>query len=160
MTDAIDRLAARVGVAALAGHVTLATAESCTGGLLAGAITAIAGSSAWFDRGFVCYSNRAKIEELGVDPAIIEQHGAVSQETALAMAQGAQRASGAQWTIAVTGVAGPAGGSPDKPVGTVWFAWAGPDGAQALHRRLDGDRAAVRAASVEIALRGLVDRLA
>jgi nicotinamide-nucleotide amidase len=158
--DAIRALAARVGEAALAKHVMLATAESCTGGLVAGAITAIAGSSDWFERGFVTYSNRAKIEELGVDPAIIERHGAVSEQAALAMAQGAKAASGAQWTVAVTGIAGPAGGSAGKPVGTVWFAWAGPDGAEALHRRLDGDRSAVRAASVEIALQGFFDRLA
>ena len=137
----------------------LATAESCTGGLVAGAITDIAGSSGWFERGFVTYSNRAKMEELGVDPEIIARHGAVSGETAKAMAQGAKAASGAQWAVAVTGIAGPAGGSPDKPVGTVWFAWAGPVRVEALHRRLDGDRAAVRAASVAIALQGLVDRL-
>ena len=127
--------------------------------MVAGAITDIAGSSAWFERGFVTYSNRAKMEELGVDPEIIARHGAVSGQTAEAMAQGARRASGAQWAVAVTGIAGPAGGSPDKPVGTVWFAWAGPPGVETLHRRLDGDRAAVRAASVAIALQGLVDRL-
>ena len=149
----------RLGELALARQAMLATAESCTGGLVAGAITDIAGSSGWFERGFVTYSNRAKIEALGVDPEIIARHGAVSAETAKAMAQGARAASGAQWAVAVTGVAGPAGGSRDKPVGTVWFAWAGPQGVEALHQRLDGDRAAVRAASVAIALQGLVDRL-
>ena len=158
-SDDIRALAARLGDLALASRVMLATAESCTGGLVAGAITDIAGSSAWFERGFVTYSNRAKMEELGVDPDIIARHGAVSGETAKAMAQGARAASGAQWAVAVTGIAGPAGGSPDKPVGTVWFAWAGPRGVEALHRRLEGDRAAVRTASVAIALRGLVDRL-
>jgi nicotinamide-nucleotide amidase len=127
--------------------------------LVAGAITDIAGSSGWFERGFVTYSNRAKIEQLSVDPEIIARHGAVSEETVKAMAQGARSASGAQWTLAVTGIAGPAGGSPDKPVGTVWFAWAGPRGVEALHRRLEGDRAAVRAASVAIALQGLVERV-
>ena len=157
--DAIHALAARVGQAALAQHAMLATAESCTGGLVAGAITSIAGSSDWFERGFVTYSNRAKTEELGVDPAILEAHGAVSEQTALAMAQGARTASGAQWAVAVTGIAGPAGGSPEKPVGTVWFAWAGPGGAQASHRRLAGDRGAVRRASIVIALQGLLDRL-
>lgn len=157
--DDIDALAARLGELALARGVMLATAESCTGGLVAGAITEIAGSSSWFDRGFVTYSNRAKIEQLGVDPAIIARHGAVSGETAKAMAQGAKAASGAHWAVAVTGIAGPAGGSPDKPVGTVWFAWAGPQGVEALHRELDGGRASVRRASVAIALRGLVDRL-
>jgi len=158
-SDDIRALAARLGDLALASRVMLATAESCTGGLVAGAITDIAGSSAWFERGFVAYSNRAKMEELGVDPDIIARHGAVSGETAKAMAQGARAASGAQWAVAVTGIAGPAGGSPDKPVGTVWFAWAGPRGVEALHRRLEGDRAAVRTASVAIALQGLVDRL-
>jgi nicotinamide-nucleotide amidase len=157
--DDIRALAARLGDLALASRVMLATAESCTGGLVAGAITDIAGSSAWFERGFVTYSNRAKMEELGVDPEIIGRHGAVSGETAKAMAQGARAASGAQWAVAVTGIAGPAGGSPDKPVGTVWFAWAGPRGVETLHRRLEGDRAAVRTASVAIALQGLVDRL-
>ncbi len=155
----IRALAARVGELALARRVMLATAESCTGGLVAGAITDIAGSSGWFERGFVTYSNRAKIEQLGIDPGIIARHGAVSEQTALAMAQGARSASGAQWTVAVTGIAGPAGGSPAKPVGTVWFAWAGPAGVEALHRQLEGDRAAIRAASVAIALQGLVDRL-
>ena len=158
--DDIRALAARVGELALSRQVMLATAESCTGGLVAGAITEIAGSSGWFERGFVTYSNRAKIELLGVDPETIARDGAVSEQTARAMARGARAASGAQWAVAVTGVAGPAGGSPDKPVGTVWFAWAGPQGVEALHRRLDGDRAAVRAASVAIALQGLVDRLA
>jgi nicotinamide-nucleotide amidase len=157
--DDIRALAARLGELALARQAMLATAESCTGGLVAGAITDIAGSSAWFDRGFVTYSNRAKMEDLGVDPEIIARHGAVSGETAKAMAQGAKAVSSAQWSVAVTGIAGPAGGSPDKPVGTVWFAWAGPEGVEALHRRLDGDRASVRAASVAIALQGLVDRL-
>jgi nicotinamide-nucleotide amidase len=157
--DGIRALAVRLGELALARQAMLATAESCTGGLVAGAITDIAGSSGWFERGFVTYSNRAKIEALNVDPEIIARHGAVSAETAKAMAQGARAASGAQWAVAVTGIAGPAGGSRDKPVGTVWFAWAGPHGVEALHRRLDGDRAAVRAASVAIALQGLVDRL-
>lgn len=148
-----------MGELALARRVMLATAESCTGGLVAAAITDIAGSSDWFERGFVTYSNRAKIEQLGVDLAIIASHGAVSELTALAMAQGARAASGAHWTVAVTGIAGPAGGSPDKPVGTVWLAWAGPEGAEALHRRFDGDRAGVRRASVAAALQGLIDRL-
>jgi len=157
--DEIRGLAVRLGELALERKVMVASAESCTGGLVAGAITDVAGSSGWFERGFVTYSNRAKIEQLGVDPELIARHGAVSGETVKAMAQGAEAASGAQWTVAVTGIAGPAGGSPDKPVGTVWFAWAGPKGVEALHRRLDGDRAAVRAASVAIALKGLVDRL-
>ena len=164
MTRTIDdpllALAARLGAAALARGAMIATAESCTGGLVAGAITAIAGSSTWFERGFVTYSNLAKEQQLGVAPSTIERFGAVSEETAKAMAQGAVRGTAAQWAVAVTGIAGPDGGSPDKPVGTVWFAWAGPGHLQALRRQFDGDRTAVREASVRVALEGLVDRLA
>jgi nicotinamide-nucleotide amidase len=158
--DPLLALAAKLGAAALARGAMIATAESCTGGLVAGAITAIAGSSAWFERGFVTYSNLAKEEQLGVAPSTILRFGAVSEETARAMAEGAVRAAAAQWAVAVTGIAGPDGGSADKPVGTVWFAWAGPGHLQALRRQFDGDRAAVREASVRVALEGLVDRLA
>jgi len=158
--DPLLALAARLGAAALARGTMIATAESCTGGLVAGAITSIAGSSGWFERGFVTYSDLAKEQQLGVASSTIERFGAVSEETAKAMAQGAVRGSAAQWAVAVTGIAGPDGGSPDKPVGTVWFAWAGPDHLQALKRQFDGDRAAVRQASVQAALEGLIDRLA
>ena len=158
--DPLLALAARLGAAALARGAMIATAESCTGGLVAGAITSIAGSSGWFERGFVTYSNLAKEQQLGVAPSTIERFGSVSEETAKAMAQGAVRGAAAQWAVAVTGIAGPDGGSPDKPVGTVWFAWAGPGHLQALKRQFDGDRAAVREASVRVALEGLVDRLA
>jgi nicotinamide-nucleotide amidase len=158
--DPLLALAARLGAAALARGAMIATAESCTGGLVAGAITSIAGSSGWFERGFVTYSNLAKEQQLGVAPSTIERFGAVSEETAKAMAQGAVRGAAAQWAVAVTGIAGPDGGSPDKPVGTVWFAWVGPNHLQALKRQFDGDRAAVREASVRVALEGLVDRLA
>ena len=158
--DPLLALAARLGAAALARGTMIATAESCTGGLVAGAITSIAGSSGWFERGFVTYSDLAKEQQLGVASLTIERFGAVSEETAKAMAQGAVRGSAAQWAVAVTGIAGPDGGSPDKPVGTVWFAWAGPDHLQALKRQFDGDRAAVRQASVQAALEGLIDRLA
>jgi nicotinamide-nucleotide amidase len=166
LTEAIDideelyALAVSVGRAALARGVLLATAESCTGGLVAGAITAVAGSSGWFERGFVTYSNDAKVEQLGVPAGTIERYGAVSAETALAMAQGALSASRAQWALAVTGVAGPSGGTPAKPVGTVCFAWAGPGLADTVQRHLDGDRASVRRTSVRVALGGLLDRLA
>ena len=133
-----------------------ATAESCTGGLVAGAITAIAGSSAWFDRGFVTYSNEAKVELLFVPPELLASDGAVSEATARAMAAGALAASHAHVAVAVTGIAGPGGAMPGKPVGTVCFAWAARDGSmRAETRRLPGDRAAVRAASVRIALAGL-----
>lgn len=132
-----------------AGGWMLATAESCTGGLIAAACTDLAGSSAWFERGFVTYSNAAKTELLGVPADLIATHGAVSEPVARAMAAGALRHARAQVAVAVTGVAGPGGGSAEKPVGTVWFGFALPGGAvQAECRRFDGDRAAVRAATV------------
>ncbi|MFT3718337.1 MAG: CinA family protein [Pseudorhodoferax sp.] len=137
----------------------LATAESCTGGLIAGACTDLAGSSDWFERGFVSYSNAAKTELLGVDAALIARHGAVSEPVARAMAEGAVRHAHAQLAVAVTGVAGPGGGSPDKPVGTVWFGWCLPGGTHAEARRFDGDRAAVRAATVRHALARLLELL-
>jgi nicotinamide-nucleotide amidase len=138
----------------------LATAESCTGGLIAAACTDIAGSSDWFERGFVTYSNQAKTDLLDVDAALIEAHGAVSEVVARAMAFGAVRHSRAQVGIAVTGVAGPGGGSPDKPVGTVWFGFM-VDGLLASEmRRFEGDRAAVRAATVQHALQRLIELLA
>jgi len=153
-------LATELGRAALAKGAMIAIAESCTGGLVAGAITAVAGSSEWFERGFVTYSNAAKIEQLGVSPDLIERFGAVSEEVALAMALGAIGASRAQWAVAVTGIAGPTGGTPEKPVGTVCFAWAGPSGRGVERRLLPGDRATIRRESVRVALRGLIDRLA
>ncbi len=142
----------------------IATAESCTGGLIAAACTDLAGSSDWFDRGFVTYSNEAKTEMLGVDAALIADQGAVSEAVALAMAEGVLQRSRADLTVAVTGVAGPGGGSAAKPVGTVWLAWAGraADGAvqsRALLQRFDGDRAAVRQATAAAALQGLLDHL-
>ena len=155
----IGSLVRQLAAAALEQRVMLVTAESCTGGLVAAAMTSVSGSSAWFDRGFVTYSNEAKVDQLGVDPAIIERFGAVSEETSLAMAAGALAASAAQWSVAVTGVAGPTGGSVEKPVGTVWFAWEGPSGARAIQQHLDGDRDDVRRSEVLIALEGLVSRL-
>ena len=138
----------------------LATAESCTGGLIAAACTELAGSSNWFERGFVTYSNEAKIELLGVDAALIAAHGAVSEAVARAMALGAVRHSRARVGVAVTGVAGPGGGSADKPVGTVWFGFM-VDGALSSETvRFAGDRAAVRAATVRHALERLVRLLA
>ena len=138
----------------------LATAESCTGGMIAAACTDLAGSSAWFERGFVSYSNAAKTQLLGVPADCIASHGAVSEPVARAMAQGALTHSAAQVAVAVTGVAGPGGGSPDKPVGTVWIAWAMADQVRAERMQFSGDRAAVRQATVEHALRGLVTLLA
>ena len=135
----------------------MATAESCTGGMIAAACTDLAGSSLWFERGFVSYSNASKTELLGVDAALIARHGAVSEEVARAMVRGAIAHSRAQAAVAVTGVAGPGGGSAAKPVGTVWFAWATPTGVVSELRCFDGDRAAVRTATVQHALRRLVD---
>ncbi len=147
-------------VAALAGALQargwmMATAESCTGGLIAAACTDLAGSSLWFERGFVTYSNEAKTEMLGVDPALIETHGAVSEVVARAMAFGAVRHSRAQAGVAVTGVAGPGGGTPDKPVGLVWFGFSVNGGLTSEKQHFSGDRAAVRAATVAHALRRL-----
>ena len=151
-------------VATLARELTrrglmMATAESCTGGLIAGTCTDVSGSSDWFERGFVTYSNAAKTELLGVPAELIAQHGAVSEPVARAMAIGALAHSPAHLAVAVTGVAGPTGGSADKPVGTVWFGWATPAGAFTEHQRFEGDRAAVRAATVRHALAGLLQRL-
>lgn len=135
----------------------LATAESCTGGLIAAACTDLSGSSNWFERGFVTYSNEAKTQMLGVDPALIAQHGAVSEVVARAMAFGAVRQSLAQVGVAVTGIAGPTGGSAAKPVGTVWFGFQVDGRLVSETVRFDGDRAAVRSATVQHALRRLLE---
>ncbi len=138
----------------------LVTAESCTGGWVAQAVTAIAGSSAWFERGFVTYSNEAKAELLDVRAATLERHGAVSEETAREMALGALAKSRGTLALAITGIAGPGGGSPGKPVGTVCFAWARRGGAaRSETRRFAGDREAVRRQSVERALTGALEAL-
>jgi nicotinamide-nucleotide amidase len=130
----------------------LATAESCTGGMVAAACTDLAGSSAWLERGFVTYSNAAKTQMLGVDAQLIATHGAVSEPVARAMAQGALQHSAAQVALAITGVAGPGGGSAAKPVGTVWFAFAGPWGVCSEVQHFGGERAAVRQAAALHAL--------
>jgi len=137
----------------------MATAESCTGGLIAGACTDLSGSSNWFERGFVTYSNAAKIELLGVDAALIAAEGAVSEPVARAMAEGAVAHSQAQVAVAVTGVAGPTGGSAEKPVGTVCFGWSVAGRVHTERRRFGGDRAAVRAATVQHALQTLLTLL-
>ena len=130
----------------------LTTAESCTGGLIAAACTELAGSSAWFERGFVTYSNAAKTELLGVPAELIEAHGAVSEPVVRAMVQGAMAHSRAQVAVAVTGVAGPSGGSPDKPVGTVWLGWHVHGNVTTECCHFAGDRTAVRTATVQRAL--------
>jgi nicotinamide-nucleotide amidase len=138
----------------------LATAESCTGGLIAAACTDLAGSSTWFERGLVTYSNEAKTEMLGVEAALIATHGAVSEPVVRAMAQGAITHSKAQVAVAVTGVAGPSGGSRAKPVGTVWFGFMVDGRLSSEVQYFDGDRAAVRAATVHHALQRLRQLLA
>jgi nicotinamide-nucleotide amidase len=130
----------------------MATAESCTGGMIAAACTDIAGSSAWFDRGFVTYSNASKTDMLGVPTSLIEQHGAVSKAVVCAMAAGALARSQASISVAVSGVAGPGGGTPEKPVGTVWLAWANPTQVLAQCKYFSGDRAQVRAQTLVYAL--------
>jgi len=137
----------------------LATAESCTGGMIAAACTDLSGSSNWFERGFVTYSNEAKTEMLGVDPALIEANGAVSEVVARAMAFGAVRHSRAKVSVAVTGVAGPTGGSREKPVGTVWFGFMVDGVLSSETKRFDGDRAAVRQATVQYAFERLLQLL-
>lgn len=163
MTDHSASIAHSVAALAallLERHALLATAESCTGGLIAGACTDLAGSSAWFERGFVTYSNTAKHELLGVPLAMIARHGAVSEPVARAMAEGALRHAPVQASVAVTGVAGPGGGSAAKPVGTVWFGWCANGRTHAACRRFAGDRAAVRQQTVAFALGELCRLLA
>ena len=158
--DDIQDLARQVIEAAAGRGLMIATAESCTGGLVAGALTAIAGSSAVIERGFVTYSNAAKTGMLGVPAALIEAHGAVSEPVARAMALGALSRSAAQVSVSVTGVAGPGGGTADKPVGLVHFAAVGPSGEiHVEHRFGDPGRDAVRLASVRVALDLLLDRI-
>jgi nicotinamide-nucleotide amidase len=156
MDDAVLALVVAAGRALKSRGAMCATAESCTGGLVAGALTDIAGSSAWFERGFITYTNEAKVEVLGVPAAVLAAHGAVSEATARAMATGALEHSTATYTLAVTGVAGPGGGSVAKPVGLVCFAWAQRGGrAEVATHHFPGDRFAVRRAAVVTALAGL-----
>jgi nicotinamide-nucleotide amidase len=158
--DDIAALVAELAMRLRARGERLTAAESCTGGWIAKCCTDRGGSSDWFERGFVTYSNAAKTEMLGVPEDRIETHGAVSAAVVRSMAVGALAHSRADWALAVSGVAGPDGGTPDKPVGTVWFAWAAAGGEpQAECRHLPGDREAVRRASVGVALAGLLDRL-
>ena len=159
--DELHRLAIDLGERMRAGHHMLVTAESCTGGWIAKTVTDIAGSSDWFDCGMVVYSYEAKQAMLGVRPETLETHGAVSRETAIEMVSGALVHSGASIAVAVTGIAGPGGGAPDKPVGTVWIAWKRRGGyARAEVFRFDGDREAVRRQTVAAAVAGLQGLLA
>ena len=156
----MNDLAAQVGALLKAHGMMLATAESCTGGGVAQAITEIAGSSVWFERGFVTYSNLSKQQMLGVSAETLKQHGAVSEATVREMVAGALQHSAAQVALAVSGIAGPDGGTPGKPVGTVWFAWGIKGGETIAQRHLmAGDRAEIRAKAVTIALQGIVNLL-
>jgi len=156
----LGALARRAGARLNKRGLKLAAAESCTGGWIAQVITSIPGSSEWFERGFVTYSNEAKKEMLGVRPATLLRHGAVSEETAREMAAGALKRSEAHVGLAVTGIAGPGGGTRKKPVGMVCFAWSGPKGGtQSATRRFTGGRESVRRKSVVAALQGLLERI-
>jgi nicotinamide-nucleotide amidase len=160
VSETLTQLAERVGASLLAGSHRLVAAESCTGGGVAYHVTGIAGSSEWFDRGFVTYSNAAKQEMLGVSAETLANFGAVSAATVEAMVSGALRNSEADVGVAVSGIAGPGGGTDDKPVGTVWFAWAR-RGREATLRcaNLGGDRRAVRDDSIRIALEGVIEQV-
>jgi nicotinamide-nucleotide amidase len=156
MAPELQALCAQLAEALRTRGWMLCTAESCTGGQIAAACTDLAGSSQWFERGFVTYSNEAKSSMLGVAPALIAQYGAVSEAVVRAMVQGALANSQAQVALAVTGIAGPGGGSPDKPVGTVWFGWATPGGIYSECQHMPDDRASVRATSTHHALSQLL----
>ena len=161
MDAELYELAGRLGDALRARKLVLATAESCTGGWIAQVVTMVPGSSKWFDRGFVTYTNESKQEMLGVDAVTLKRHGAVSEQTVLLMADGALARSRAQVSVAVSGIAGPAGGSESKPVGTVCLAWGWSGGATiAATRHFSGDRDTVRRQTVIAALEGLLERVA
>jgi len=156
----VDREAEELGRRLAGKHQFLAVAESCTGGLIAKRVTDIAGSSGWFERGLVVYSNQAKQDLLGISPDLLAQFGAVSRECAEAMARGLLVMTPAHWALAVTGIAGPGGGSPEKPVGLVWLAWEQRGGkVESAVRQLSGTREQIRTAAAAAALRGLLDRL-
>lgn len=160
MDSALYRLAEEVGKALQQRGMMLATAESCTGGWVAEAVTAVPGSSGWFDRGFITYTNDSKQDMLGVAAATLARHGAVSEATVREMASGALKNSRAQVALAISGIAGPTGGTAEKPVGTVWIAWAFANGAVASEKRVfAGGRREVRQQAVERALQGLLDYL-
>jgi len=153
MSNELLGLAEQLGLVLTAKQAKIATAESCTGGWIAQAITEVPGSSAWFDRGFVTYSNKAKVQMLGVKPETLEKFGAVSAETAKEMASGALANSDASFAIAVTGIAGPDGGTSEKPVGTVFIAWQWKNEvAVVVKKRFSGDRHQIRAQTVKIAI--------
>lgn len=153
-------LAATLGARLQEKQLVMVTAESCTGGWVAKRMTDIAGSSAWFDSGYVSYSNAAKQRMFAVKSETLEAHGAVSEQTVREMVSGVLNVSGADVGVAISGVAGPGGGSPEKPVGTVWFAWGLPEGrVDAAVYHFEGDRDQVRTLAVDTALKGILERL-
>ncbi len=156
--DLLSQLAAELGRLLQTLKAQVTTAESCTGGGIAEAITRIAGSSAWFEAGFVTYSNQQKTKQLDVPQPLFDEVGAVSREVVQAMVRGAQTQSGARFAVAVSGVAGPGGGSQEKPVGTVWLAWGVGNEVSAERRHFAGDRDEVRRQTVIAALEGLIRR--
>ncbi len=156
----LDSLSVKLGQRLVEERLKLVTAESCTGGWVAKLITDVAGSSAWFERGFVTYSNESKQELLDVPANLLEAHGAVSAEVVVAMTQGALEQSRADWALAISGIAGPDGGTDDKPVGLVWFAWQQSGAEAGVESRIfKGDRDAVRRAACKFAIEGLLVRL-
>jgi nicotinamide-nucleotide amidase len=157
MDNALFQLAERLGHSLKANSYKIATAESCTGGWIAQALTEVPGSSAWFDRGFVTYSNNAKVQMLGVNPQTLAEYGAVSAEVAQQMAAGALANSEADWAIAVTGIAGPSGGGEEKPVGTVYIAWQNKDGFSKVEKsQFSGNRHQIRKQTVKKAIEGVI----
>ena len=159
MHSEIYHLSEQLGRAPWQKSATVTSAESCTGGGVAQAITAVAGSSAWFERSFVTYANSAKQEMLGVDGALLKEHGAVSEPVVISMVKGAARLARADYAVAISGIAGPDGGSEDKPVGTVWFAWRSPNGVVARKYLLSGGRHSVREQAVKISLQELLHQV-
>ena len=159
MSQAINYLAEKLGTALSQCEAKVTTAESCTGGGVAHAITAVAGSSTWFDCGFVTYANSAKHRLLGVPQDMLASQGAVSEAVVRSMVAGAAATANADYAVAISGIAGPGGGTDDKPVGTVWFAWQSPAGVSAKKYLLSGDRTAVREKAIEISLQELLHQV-
>ncbi len=155
--EKMHELAIKVGEKLMKHGLSLTTAESCTGGWVAKILTDIPGSSGWFDRGFVTYTNESKQDMLGVQASTLQQHGAVSEQAVREMARGGQARSRADVSLAVSGIAGPGGGTTDKPVGTVWLAWTAGKNLRTLHVHLSGERSRIREQAVELALQGVLD---
>jgi nicotinamide-nucleotide amidase len=159
MNTEITNLAQQLGDALLRNKASVTTAESCTGGGVANAITGIAGSSQWFNRGFVTYANQAKHDMLNVPEALLNGQGAVSEDVVRAMVAGAAQAAEADYAVAISGIAGPGGGTEAKPVGTVWFAWLSPEGISSKEHRFIGDRTSVREQAVKISIEELLHKV-